>query len=92
MQRKVRADMIAKLDQGATKVPNAAMSPEAELAALNAWLSEPLFVARLLRRLLADDPTLESMAAQIIKAVQEGDAEGDTKSRRYRRSRLVLRQ
>jgi len=92
MQRKVRADMIAKLDQGATKVPDAGMSPEAELAALNAWLSEPLFVARLLRRLLADDPKLESMAAQILKAVQERDGEGDTKSRRYRRSRLVLRQ
>jgi hypothetical protein len=84
--------MIAKLDQEAIGVPDAVMSPKAELAALNAWLSQPLFVARLLRRLLADDPNLESMATQILKAVQERDREGETKSRRYRRSRLVLMQ
>jgi hypothetical protein len=59
MQRRVRAGMIAKLEQRVTEVPKSGMSPKAELAALKRSLNEPVFVARLLRRLLADDPTLQ---------------------------------
>ena len=58
------------------------MNPEAELRALRVWLHEPMFVARLLRRLLANDPDLEAMAGQLLQAIgetgefSEGDLQG----------------
>ena len=63
--------MIANVEQRVPEVPKSGMSPKAELAALKLWLNEPVFVARLLRRLLADDPTLQTMATQILEALEE---------------------
>jgi hypothetical protein len=72
--------MIAKLEQRVTEVPKSGMSPKAELAALNLWLNEPVFVARLLRRLLADDPKLQTMGAQILDAIEERNREVASRS------------
>lgn len=73
--------MIAGLDRDTIRAidPTDRMNPEAELRALRVWLHEPMFVARLLRRLLANDPDLEAMAGQLLQAIGEtGEfSEGD---------------
>ena len=58
------------------------MNPEAELRALRLWLHEPVFVARLLRRLLANDPDLQAMASQIVHAIKDSGefSEGDLRA------------
>ena len=47
------------------------INPEADLRALRVWLHEPVFVARLLRTLLATDPDLQAMAGEILQAIKE---------------------
>jgi hypothetical protein len=41
-----------------------------ELTALKSWLGNPLFVAKLLERLLAHDPNLRATAGFIIQALR----------------------
>ena len=73
--------MIVGFDRGTIRSidTTVGMNPEAELRALRVWLHEPVFVARLLRRLLANDTDLEAMASQILRAIKEtGElSEGD---------------
>lgn len=76
--------MIAGFDRG-TKgsiATTVGMNPEEELRALRVWLHEPVFVARLLRRLLANDPELQAMASQIVQAIKEAGelSEGDLRA------------
>jgi hypothetical protein len=49
------------------------LRPEAELTALKFWLSDPVFVARLLRRLVADDPDLRKIADDLLLAVRRAN-------------------
>lgn len=76
--------MIAGFDRGTIGSidTTVGMNPEAELRALRVWLHEPVFVARLLRRLLANDPDLQAMASQILHAIKEtGEfSEGDLRA------------
>lgn len=58
------------------------VNPEADLRALRVWLHEPVFVARLLRSLLATDPDLQAKVVEILQAIKDtGEfSEGDLRA------------
>jgi hypothetical protein len=80
----LQASVIAGFDRGTIGSidTTVGLTAEAELRALKVWLHEPVFVARLLRRLLANDPDLQAMACQILHAIKETGAfsEGDLRA------------
>jgi hypothetical protein len=65
--------MGAQIDQvyaDAVELRAEVLDLHTELTALKAWLTNPLFVARLLQRLLASEPVLQATAGFVVQALQ----------------------